>query len=80
MVHAIANQYNITIPESNILDLDYMNGWSNSTYRFIADIASYKLDGFSETVGNCVTEYTSKYKDPITGDIITVVYRVDSGD
>lgn len=82
MIHAIANQYNITIPESNILDLGYMNGWGESTYKFVEELQPFRItgEGSSRSVGGYVTEYVSKYKDSITDHIITITYRIDSGD
>lgn len=82
MIHAIANQYNISIPESNILDLDYMNGWGDSTHRFITELQPYRLknEGGSKTIGECLRECTLKFKDSITDEVVTIVYKIDSGD
>jgi hemoglobin-like flavoprotein len=71
----------ITIKNNNTINLGYQNGWMFSDmpeiYKAFKQYMvpdSYK----SETVANCVTEYSFMIDDGI--DRYSVVSRVDSGD
>jgi hypothetical protein len=82
MIYAIAQQYDIIIPESKILDLDWKNRWNDRIWSFMREMDPYKLtqESITENIGTCAYKTTLKYKDSISDEIITIITRVDSGD
>jgi hypothetical protein len=82
MIHAIAMQYDIQIKSNNVIDLGYENGWSNRIVEFYKSIQMYMIPNTStkRVLGSCDNEYSAEYHDDISGEVFTVISRVDSGD
>lgn len=73
----------IKVKDNNTINLGYQNGWaygSNDLSEVYKALKTYMVVGShkSETVANCVTEYSFMIDDGV--DRYTVVSRVDSGD
>jgi hypothetical protein len=67
---------------SNVIDFEYKNGWDQNTLNLFKELKKHSIEGtYSvKTLGNCLYEFTEKIKDPKTGEIYTVIHKLDSGD
>lgn len=82
MVTQLAQNYNVTIIDNNVIDLGSANGWSEKIGKFYKSIQSYKINNTysKKEIGNCYFEYQNEYHDNVNDIVYIVKYNVDSGD
>jgi hypothetical protein len=65
---------------NGVLDLGTMNGWGKATSDLYDQLRENKIPGTDagQNLGRCYNAY--EWKCEVDGEIITVCYKVDSGD
>lgn len=81
MIRKLAEKYDITISDSNFINLSYVNGWSKKINDFYKEIKKFKNTSTvnSEIINNNVAKFSALYKDE-SNETFQIVWFIDSSD